>query len=245
MLYYSIDFLSVMEDRKHREFKDRLYGQFARIGKAIANPNRIEFLELLAQSDRTVDSLAKETGLSLANASQHLISLREAGLVLRCKVGLSVYYRLADQSVFELTRAMRLVAERRVAEIDRLVSEHFVGRTDSDAVDFAELLRKARSGQVTILDTRPSHEYEAGHIEGAISTPIDLLQERLRKLPKTKEYVAYCRGPYCIYADRAVELLRSSGRKARRLEEGFPEWKAAGLPVEVSATQTNVLGTNT
>lgn len=231
-------------DRAHREFKDRLYGQFARIGKAIANPYRIEFLELLAQSERTVDSLAKETGLSLANASQHLISLREAGLVLSRKAGLFVYYRLADQSVFELTRAMRLVAERRLAEIDRLVAEHFVGRADSDAVSFDDLLRKARSGEVTILDTRPSHEYEAGHIEGAISAPIDMLQESLRKLPKTIEYVAYCRGPYCVYADRAVELLKSSGRKARRLTEGFPEWKAAGLPIEVLAAPTRIPGEN-
>ncbi|MEP9390571.1 metalloregulator ArsR/SmtB family transcription factor [Mesorhizobium sp. KR9-304] len=230
------------KDRQHREFKNRLYGQFARIGKAIANPSRIEFLELLAQSDRTVDSLAKETGLSLANASQHLISLREAGLVLSRKAGPSVYYRLADQSVFELTRAMRLVAERRLAEIDRLVAEHFVGRADSDAVNFDDLQRMARSGEVTILDTRPPHEYEAGHIEGAISAPIDLLQESLRKLPKTKEYVAYCRGPYCVYADRAVETLKSSGRKARRLAEGFPEWKAAGLPV--SASQGHVPGAN-
>lgn len=232
------------EDRAHREFKDRLYGLFARIGKAIANPYRIEFLELLAQSERTVDSLAKETGLSLANASQHLISLREAGLVLSRKAGLSVYYRLADQSVFELTCATRLVAERRLAEIDRLVAEHFGGRADSDAVSFDDLLRKARSGEVTILDTRPSHEYEAGHIEGAISAPIELMQEQLRKLPKIREYVAYCRGPYCVYADRAVELLRSSGRNARRLKEGFPEWKAAGLPIEVSAAQTRIPGEN-
>jgi rhodanese-related sulfurtransferase/DNA-binding transcriptional ArsR family regulator len=218
----------------HRAFKDRLYGQFARIGKAIASPARLEFLELLAQSERTVDSLAKETGLSLANASQHLIALKEAGLVLSSKAGLSVWYRLADPSVFELTRATRLVAERRLAEIDRLVAEHFTGRADEDAVSFDELLLKARSGEVTILDTRPAHEYEAGHIEGAISAPIDLLHDRLKKLPRSKEYVAYCRGPYCVYADRAVELLKTSGRRARRLQEGFPEWKAAGLPVDIS-----------
>jgi rhodanese-related sulfurtransferase/DNA-binding transcriptional ArsR family regulator len=218
----------------HRAFKDRLYGQFARIGKAIASPARLEFLELLAQSERTVDSMAKETGLSLANASQHLIALKEAGLVLSSKAGLSVWYRLADPSVFELTRATRMVAERRLAEIDRLVTEHFTGRADEDAVSFDELVLKARSGEVTILDTRPAHEYEAGHIEGAISAPFDLLHERLKQLPRSREYVAYCRGPYCVYADRAVELLKTSGRKARRLQEGFPEWKAAGLPVEIS-----------
>lgn len=225
------------QDVTHRQFKDRLYEQFARVGKAVASPSRIEFLELLAQSERTVDSLAKETGLSLANASQHLISLREAGLVASRKVGLSAHYRLADDSVFELTRSLRLVAEHRLAEIDRLVAEHFVGRADSDAVSFEDLVRKVRSGEVTILDTRPAHEYEAGHIEGAISAPIDLLQERLRELPRSKEYVAYCRGPYCVYADRAVELLRANGRKARRLQDGFPEWKSAGLPIETTAVE--------
>lgn len=225
------------DDVEHRQFKDRLYEQFARVGKAMANPYRIEFLELLAQSERTVDSLAKETGLSLANASQHLISLREAGLVMSQKVGLSVHYRLADESVFELTRSLRLVAERRLAEIDRLVSEHFVGRADADAVSFEELRRRSRAGEVLVLDTRPAHEYAAGHIEGAISAPIDLLPGTLRRFPKGKDYVAYCRGPYCVYADRAVELLRDSGRKARRLQDGFPEWKAAGLPVEVSPAE--------
>lgn len=224
------------DDRSHRAFKSSLYGQFARVGKAIASPARIEFLELLAQSERTVDSLARETGLSLANASQHLIVLREAGLVESRKAGLSVHYRLSDPSVFELMRTMRQVAERRLADIDRLVAEHFVGRSDCDAVSFEELLRRARSGAVVILDTRPVHEYEAGHIEGAISAPIDELQEKLRKLPKSRDYVAYCRGPYCVYADQAVALLKSSGRRARRLQEGFPEWKAAGLPVEMSTT---------
>ncbi|MBI4922679.1 MAG: metalloregulator ArsR/SmtB family transcription factor [Devosia nanyangense] len=220
------------DEATHRDFKNRLYEQFARVGKAIASPARIEFLELLAQGERTVDSLAKETGLSLANASQHLIALREAGLVLSRKAGLSVHYRLADPSVFELTRAMRIVAERRLAEIDRLVAEHFVGRADSEAVSFEDLLAKARSGEVVVLDTRPAHEYEAGHIEGAVSAPVDALQARLRTLPKSKEYVAYCRGPYCVYADQAVELLRANGRTAHRLQDGYPEWKAAGLPVE-------------
>lgn len=227
----------MVKESPHREFKDRLYEQFARVGKAIANPYRIELLELLAQSERTVDSLAKETGLSLANTSQHLIGLREAGLVVSRKAGPFVHYRLADHSIFELTRSVRLVAERRLAEIDRLVAEHFVGRADADAVSFDDLVRRARSGEVMILDTRPVHEYEAGHIEGAISVPIAFLPDALRKLPKSKEYVAYCRGPYCVYADRAIELLRSSGRKARRLRDGFPEWKAAGLPIAISADE--------
>jgi rhodanese-related sulfurtransferase/DNA-binding transcriptional ArsR family regulator len=219
-------------DAAHRAFKDRLYGQFARIGKGLASPHRLEFLELLAQGERTVDSLAKETGLSLANASQHLLALREAGLVESRKQGLFVHYRLADPSVFELSRAIRIVAERRLAELDRLVREHFGDRSDPEPVEMDDLLERARSGKVVILDTRPVNEYVAGHIAGAISVPVDELQARLGKLPKGKAYVAYCRGPYCVYADRAVQILRKSGRKAQRLIDGFPEWKAAGLPID-------------
>ena len=223
------------QDRAHRSFKDSLYGLFARIGKAIANPHRLEFLELLAQSERSVDSLARETGLSLANASQHLLALREAGLVLSRKEGLFVHYRLADASIYELTRAIRVAAESRLAELDRLVSEHFADRRDGEAIRVEELA--ARAEEVVILDARPQHEYDAGHIAGAISVPIEVLQERLKALPKRKDYVAYCRGPYCVYADRAVELLRANGRKARRLADGFPEWKAAGLPIEISRSE--------
>lgn len=224
-------------DAAHRAFKDRLYGQFARIGKGLASPHRLEFLELLAQGERTVDSLAKETGLSLANASQHLLALREAGLVESRKQGLFVHYRLSDPSVFELSRAIRIVAERRLAELDRLVRDHFGDRSDPEPVEMAELIERAKSGKVVILDTRPANEYAAGHIAGALSVPVDELKDRLGKLPKSKEYVAYCRGPYCIYADRAVELLRGSGRKARRLLDGFPEWKAAGLPIKASIAE--------
>ncbi|PYR54223.1 MAG: ArsR family transcriptional regulator [Acidobacteria bacterium] len=201
----------------HRHFKDRLYGQFARIGKALSSPHRLEILELLAQGERTVDSLATEIGLSLANASQHLQALRQAALVESRKEGLYVSYRLADLAVIDLCTALRTVAEHRLADL-----EH-------------ELLKRARSENVVILDTRPATEYAAGHIAGAISVPVDDLQQRLRQLPKRKEYVAYCRGPYCVYADRAVEILRSTGRRARRLLEGFPEWRAAGFPVETSS----------
>ena len=216
----------------HRDFKDRLYGQFARIGKALSSPHRLEILELLAQRERTVDSLATEIGLSLANASQHLQALRQAALVESRKEGLYVSYRLADPAVFELCTAIRTVAEHRLADLERLVREHFGDRSDAEPVQMDELLKRARSENVVILDTRPATEYVAGHIAGAISVPVDDLQRRLRQLPKRKEYVAYCRGPYCVYADRAVEILRSSGRHARRLLEGFPEWRAAGLPIE-------------
>ena len=221
-----------MMDQAHRAFKDRLYGQFARIGKTLSSPHRLEILELLAQGERTVDSLATELGLSHANTSQHLQGLRQAVLVDSRKEGLFVFYRLADPAVFELLRAIRAVAERQLADLARLVDEHFGDRQDAELVGMTELLRRAKSPQVVVLDARPASEYEAGHIAGALSVPVDDLQRRLREFTKDKEYVAYCRGPYCVYADRAVEILRAHGRRARRLVEGFPEWRAAGLPVE-------------
>lgn len=216
----------------HRDFKNRLYGQLARLGKATSSPHRLEILELLAQGERSVDSLATEMGLSLANTSQHLQALSHATLVDRRKDGLFVHYRLADPGVFELSRAIRTVAERRLAEFERIVREHFGDRTDVEPVHVDELLERARSENVVIVDTRPANEYVAGHIPGAISVPVGDLRKRLRNLPKDQEYVAYCRGPYCVYADDAVALLRSEGRRARRFWEGFPEWRAAGLPVQ-------------
>ena len=224
----------------HREFKDRLYGQLARLGKALSSPHRLELLELLAQGERTVDSLATEIGASLANASQHLQALRQAALVESRKDGLFVYYRLADPDVFELSKVIRSVAERRLAELDRLVHDHFGKRADAEPVPMDELLRRARSRQVVILDTRPASEYIAGHIPGALSIPVDDLQRRLKELTRGKAYVAYCRGPYCIYADRAVEILRANSRRARRLVEGFPEWRSAGFPVS-HGTEPGVL----
>lgn len=215
----------------HRNFKDALYEQLARIGKTLGNPHRLELLELLAQGERTVESLAAETELSVANVSQHLKALRQAALVESRKQGLFVHYRLADPAICDLCTAVRTVAERRLADLERLIHQHFGDRADPEPVRMTDLLDRLRSNDVIILDARPANEYEAGHITGAISIPIDRLQRRLRSLPKGKEYVAYCRGPYCVYADRAVELLRGSGRRARRLLEGFPEWQAAGLPV--------------
>ncbi len=221
----------------HREFKSRLYAQFARVGKALSSPARLEILELLAQGERTVESLAAELDLSLANTSQHLQVLRQAALVDSRKQGLFVHYRLADPDICDLCHAIRGVAERRLAELDRLVREHFGDRAGAEPVRMEELLARARSGEVVVLDTRPATEYAAGHIAGAISVPIDELQQRLRELPKTREYVAYCRGPYCVYADRAVEILRAKGRRAQRLLEGVPEWRAAGFPVQIGAEQ--------
>src|SRR5216110_2223698 len=172
----------------HREFKDRLYGQFARIGKALSSPHRLEILELLAQGERTVDSLANEVGLSLANTSQHLQALRQAALVESRKDGLFVSYRLSDPAVFGLCSTIRTVAEQQLADLDRLVREHFAERSDAEAVKMNELLKRARSKRVVVLDTRPPSEYAAGHIAGAISVPVDHLQQRLRQLPKGKEY---------------------------------------------------------
>lgn len=219
----------------HREFKNRLYAQFARIGKALGSPHRLELLELLAQGERTVDSLACEIGASVANISQHLQALRQASLVESRKQGQFVYYRLADPAISDLCRALRTVSERRLAELDRLVREHFGDRSAGDPVSMRELLRRAKAGDVVILDTRPAREYEAGHIAGAISVPVSDLRRRLEELPRYKDYVAYCRGPYCAYADQAVELLQARGRRARRLLEGFPEWRMAGYPVDTGA----------
>jgi rhodanese-related sulfurtransferase len=217
----------------HRLFKDRLYGQFARLGKALGNPYRLELLDLLAQSERTVESLAAETGATLANISQHLQILRNTGLVTARKDGLFVHYRIADPAVSTLCDSLRTVAERQDAELDRIVREHFGDRDEPEPVEMTELLRRARAGDVIVVDARPANEYAAGHIPGALSIPIDDLKQRLQRLPKSKPYVAYCRGPYCVYADQAVAQLRAAGRRARRLAVGLPEWKSAGMPVEV------------
>lgn len=229
-----------MASDSHREFKNRLYAQFARIGKALGSPHRLELLELLGQGERTVDSLAREIGASIANVSQHLQALRQAALVESRKHGQFVYYRLGDPAISDLCRALRTVSERRLAELDRLVRDHFGDRT-GEPVSMQELLKRSRSGDIVVLDTRPPNEYEAGHIAGAISVPVADLRRRLKALPKNKEYVAYCRGPYCVYADQAVALLQAKGRRAKRLLEGFPEWRAAGLPVETGAPATRRL----
>lgn len=225
-----------MTTTTHRQFKDRLYGQFARLGKALASPQRLELLDLLAQGERTVESLAAELGSSTANTSQHLQALRRASLVDARRNGLFVFYRLADPCVVQLCAALRTVAEQQYADLDRIVRDHFGDRADAEPVQMDELLRRARKGDVVILDTRPAREYAAGHIAGAISVPIDDLPHRLRTLPKSKAYVAYCRGPYCVYADQAVARLRKAGRQAQRLAGGFPDWKSAGLPIETGAS---------
>jgi rhodanese-related sulfurtransferase/DNA-binding transcriptional ArsR family regulator len=209
-----------------------LYEQFARIGKALSSPHRIEMMELLAQRERTVESLGDELGLTLGNASAHLQVLREARLVESRKEGLFVHYRVADPVVLQLVEWLRKTAEVRLAEVDRLVQSFFGDRQDMDAIDFDELRARMKAGAVVLVDVRPVEEYEAGHIPGAISIPHDQLEGRLRELPRDQEIVAYCRGPYCVFADQAVATLKGKRRKARRLVGGLPEWKNAGLAVQ-------------
>jgi rhodanese-related sulfurtransferase len=215
-----------------RPFKDRLYAEFALIGKALASPHRLELLDLLGQGERSVEELATEAGLSLANASAHLRVLRQARLVEADKRGLNMVYRLAAPEVFTLWRTLRDLGTARLAEIDRLVETYLTDRASLATVDLAELRRLVREGSVALLDVRPSLEYRQGHIPSARSIPVAELERRLVELPRDREVVAYCRGPYCVYADEAAQLLRQHGFRVRRLEEGFPEWRAAGLPVE-------------
>lgn len=215
-----------------REFKDRLYDQIGRIAKGLDSPRRLELLEVLAQGERSVEELARQAGLSLANTSRHLQVLRGARLVEARKDGLRVYYRLAEPEVYESVRSIRSLAERRLAEVDALVRTYLGGRDELEAVPRKELLRRVHAGTVVVIDVRPPEEYRAGHIQGAISVPLKDLPRRVCELPARKEVVAYCRGPYCLMAFEAVGLLRKRGRSARRLVEGFPEWRAAGLPVE-------------
>ena len=215
----------------HRAFKDRLYAEFATIGKALASAHRLELLDLLGQGERSVDELAQEIGQSLANTSAHLQVLRQARLVEADKRGLNVVYRLAATEVFTLWRTLRDLGTARLAEIDRLVETFLTDRSSLAAVDLDELQRLVEEGNVMLLDVRPELEYRQGHIAGARSIPVAELERRLAELPSDREVVAYCRGPYCVYSDEAGQLLQRNGFQVRRFAEGFPEWRAAGLAV--------------
>lgn len=216
----------------HRAFKTEINEQFARIAKAIANPHRLELADLLAQGERSVEELAKETALSIANASQHLQSLREAHLVTVRKEGLRVYYRLSDPAVYQLVQIIRELAERQLAEVERIVNTYLSERTSMEPVTLSELLSRLHEPGLVILDVRPALEYTQGHIAGARSIPIDELESRLNELPHEQEIVAYCRGAYCVFADEAVELLAVRGYPARRMQQGYPDWQLAQLPTE-------------
>ena len=212
--------------------KKQLFEQFARVGKALASGHRLEILELLAQGERSVEALAALAGLSVANTSQHLQHLRRVGLVTARKDGLRVHYRLADPAVSELLGAMQRIAERQFAEVERIVRSYLAAKDSLEPVSRSELLAHAAHGDVTIVDVRPPEEFAAGHLPGAVNVPLAELEARRGKLPRGREIVAYCRGPYCVLAFEAVARLRADGHAARRLEGGYPEWKSAGLPVE-------------
>jgi rhodanese-related sulfurtransferase len=217
----------------NRLFKDAIYEQFARIGKAVSSPKRLELLDLLCQGERTVEVLAKESGLTLANASQHLQVLRTARLVEAEKEGLFVIYRLADQTVCEFFRTMRVLAESRLAEVEQIKRRFLEGRDGMESVDRDALLELIQEGAVTVLDVRPVEEYDAGHIPGALSIPLKELALHLNRLPRNQEIVAYCRGPYCVLSVQAVEMLRAKGYQAVRLEEGIQDLRAMGFPIAV------------
>ena len=229
----------------HRIVKDRLYEAWAGTAKALASPKRVELLDLLAQGERSVEALALEAGLTINNTSSHLAVLKSARLVETRKEAQFVFYRLADDSVVDLLRDVQAVARRRLHEVDHLARTYLEGRDPLEPVDAAELRRRLKAGEVTVIDVRPALEYEAGHIPGALSLPLEHLDERLPDVPKSRPVVAYCRGPYCVYAIEAVERLRERGYKARRLADGVPDWRRAGHPVAAGsepATRAAIAG---
>jgi rhodanese-related sulfurtransferase len=212
--------------------KQRIYGQFARLGKALASPSRLELLDLLGQGERSVEVLARGCELSVANASQHLQALYAARLVESRRDGQRIYYRLADPSVAALWQALRTTAERQLAELDSVAREYLEGCDEFEPIDRTELLRRMKTGSVTLIDVRPQEEYEQAHLPGAVCVPLDDVKDFARKAPKKKQVVAYCRGPYCVLALKAVAELNRRGIRAARFEDGVQEWSAAGLPLE-------------
>lgn len=216
--------------------KHQLYEQFAQVAKALSHAHKLELLELLAQGERSVEVLANVASLTIANTSRHLQQLRRAGLIISRKEGLFVFYRIAGDDVIDLLRSLRRTGQRHISEVNEVVLGYFNDRDSLEAVSRKELLRRSKDGLVTVLDVRPSEEYEVGHVPGALNVPLGEIEQHLEILPKGQEVIAYCRGEYCVLAFEAVAALRKKGFSARRLEEGFPEWRAAGLPVERNET---------
>ena len=220
-----------------RNFKNHVYEQLARIGKALASPQRLEILDLLGQGiPRTVESLAREAHLSVANTSRHLQILRAARMVETEKDGVFVYYRLVDEAVADLYRTLRVLAHNRLAELEQMTRHYFQGRDSLEPINRKTLLARAKKGEVIVLDVRPAEEYQAGHLPHARSIPLADLEVRLSELPKKTDIVAYCRGPYCVWAGEAVALLRDKGFQAVRLEDSVQDWRAHGLPVSTGDT---------
>lgn len=213
-------------------FERQLYDQLARISKAISSPRRLQLVDILAQGERTVEELSQLAAMSVANTSRHLQSLRAARLVTVRRAGLYGHYQLADAQVFTLWQAVRDLGEARLASVRELVRSRFEERGTAEPILPEELLRSLGSGEAILLDARPEHEFRAGHIPGAVSIPVEELEARLHVLPADQQVIAYCRGPYCDFSDRAVETLLANGYRARRLSVGFPDWRAAGHPVE-------------
>ncbi|RJQ53184.1 MAG: ArsR family transcriptional regulator [Actinobacteria bacterium] len=220
-----------------RRYKNEIYEQFARVGKAVCNAKRLELLDLLLQTDRSVEILAEQAGSSVANVSQHLQVLKRARLVESERDGNRVVYRIADPAVGQILRLVRSFAEKQLAEVGAITREFLSGRGGMEPVDRERLLERARGGDVVVLDVRPAEEYEAGHLPGATSIPLSEIETRLSELPKDKEIVAYCRGPYCVLAVKAVEMLRERGYEAVRLEDGVQEWSERGFPIELPSAK--------
>ena len=213
-------------------FKHDLFNQFARVGKALSNGNRLELLEFLAQGERSVEALATVTGLTVGNVSQHLKQLRHAGLVTYRKEGLKVYYRLVGDEIIVLLNTIRHVAEKNIADVQQLVNAYLTVKDELEPITRGELMQRVKQGLVTVLDVRPAEEFAAGHVPGSINIPLDQLENYLDQLDSKQEIIAYCRGAHCVLSFDAVVKTREKGIKARRLEDGFPEWKIAGFPVE-------------
>jgi len=220
--------------------KKKLFEQFARVAKSLASPNRLELLETLAQGEKSVDALAQATGMSVANTSHHLQILRDSGLSVSRKEGLQVFYRLSDDKIPTLMGCISSIAEKHLAEVERIVREHFDTRDSMTPVGRDELLDRVKGGETMVIDVRPANEYQAGHIPGAVNIPVDELSLHLDGLPHGQEIVAYCRGPYCMLAYEAVAQLREAGYQARRLADGFPEWKAESRPVDTGTQPASV-----
>jgi rhodanese-related sulfurtransferase/DNA-binding HxlR family transcriptional regulator len=218
-----------------RAAKTALFDAFASVAQAVGNGRRAEIVDVLAQGERSVDELAREIEQSMANTSHHLQQLAKAGLVRSRREGTRIYYRLASERVVDLWAAVRDVAEHHLAEVHVLARDYLGGRDEVEQLSPEELEQRLARGQVVVLDVRPEREYDSGHIPGSLSAPLDRLEAVAASLPKRKEVVAYCRGPYCVYADDAVRILRKRGLKARRLDVGFPEWRRAGLPIEIAS----------
>jgi rhodanese-related sulfurtransferase/predicted transcriptional regulator len=217
----------------HRPDRRQLFEQFAQVGKAVSSPARLEILDLLAQGEKTVERLARQAGLSVTNASNHLKALRAAGLVTPRREGQFIHYSLAHASVADFLRALQTIARQQLASVREIVKGYLAEPESFAPVRAPELLELMRAEEVVVLDVRPSDEYASGHIPGAVSIPVEELEDRLTELSREKEIVAYCRGPYCVFASRAVDILRAHGFRARRLEEGVPDWRALGLEVAV------------